>query len=179
MKARPIILTLLVVVIVLFGLIFINPCETTELELVDEIEVVEIEESTDEIIEPTVEVKPIEPPKPVTPVEPSEPNEVTEESDTQHLGKFKLTAYCACVKCCGKWANSLTATGTVPTQGRTIAVDPKVIPYGTQVVINGNTYVAEDCGGAIKGNRIDIFFDNHSEALQFGVRHEDVYLARS
>ena len=176
MKVKSIILILLVAVMILFGIIFINPCKTTELELVDEIEVVEIEESTDEIIEPTVEVKPIEPPKPV---EPSEPNEVTEESDTQHLGKFKLTAYCACVKCCGKWANSLTATGTVPTQGRTIAVDPKVIPYGTQVVINGNTYVAEDCGGAIKGNRIDIFFDNHSEALQFGVRHEDVYLARS
>ncbi len=163
---------------ILFGITFINPCETTEVDLVDEIETVEIEEPIDdvEVIEPTVEVKPIEPLKQV---EPPKPHEVTEESDTQHLGEFKLTAYCACEKCCGKWANSLTATGTIPAQGRTIAVDPKVIPYGTRVVINGHTYVAEDCGGAIKGNRIDIFFDNHAEALQFGVRYEDVYSSRS
>ena len=178
MKVKSIIVVLLLVVMILFGIIFINPCETTEVELIDEVETVEVEEPKDEVevIEPTVEVKPIEPLKQV---EPPKHHEVTEESDTQHLGEFKLTAYCACEKCCGKWANSLTATGTVPTQGRTIAVDPKVIPYGTRVVINGHTYVAEDCGGVIKGNRIDIFFDNHAEALQFGVRHEDVYLTRS
>lgn len=77
------------------------------------------------------------------------------------------TAYCPCVKCCGK-SDGITATGTKATAGRTIAVDPSVIPYGTEVIINGNAYVAEDCGGAIKGNSIDIFFDTHEEALLFG-----------
>lgn len=77
------------------------------------------------------------------------------------------TAYCACEKCCGK-TDGITATGTKATAGRTIAVDPSVIPYGTEVIINGHTYVAEDCGGAIKGNSIDIYFDSHAEALEFG-----------
>ena len=77
------------------------------------------------------------------------------------------TAYCACKDCCGK-TDGITATGTKATAGRTIAVDPTVIPYGAEVVINGRTYIAEDCGGAIKGNRIDVYFDTHAEALQFG-----------
>lgn len=77
------------------------------------------------------------------------------------------TAYCPCAKCCGK-SDGITATGTKATAGRTIAVDPSVIPYGTEVIINGITYVAEDCGGAITGNKIDIFFDNHEDALIFG-----------
>jgi len=77
------------------------------------------------------------------------------------------TAYCPCEKCCGK-SDGVTATGTKATAGRTIAVDPSVIPYGTEVIINGHTYIAEDCGGAVKGNSIDIFFNTHEEARQFG-----------
>ena len=87
-----------------------------------------------------------------------------------------LTAYCPCVKCCGK-SDGITATGTLAKQGRTIAVDPRYISYGTEVVIDGVTYVAEDCGGAIKGsNRIDIFFDDHTSALGFGVKKTNVYI---
>ena len=55
------------------------------------------------------------------------------------------------------------------TTNRTIAVDPTVIPYGSKVVINGQVYVAEDCGGAIKNNRIDIYMGSHAEALNSGV----------
>ncbi len=80
---------------------------------------------------------------------------------------FIATAYCPCKQCSGGYGNG-TSTGTVATAGRTIAVDPSVIPYGSEVIINGHTYVAEDCGGAIKGNRIDIFFNTHEEAEQFG-----------
>ena len=98
------------------------------------------------------------------------------ESNLISMGNFKLTAYCACSRCCGEWTNGITATGTTATQGRTIAVDPNVIPYGTEVVINGNTYIAEDCGGAIKYNKIDIYFDSHQEALNFGVQYADVYI---
>lgn len=96
------------------------------------------------------------------------------------LGEFKLTAYCACKRCCGKGPNDpyygITATGTTATAGRTIAVDPSVIPYGTEVVINGHTYIAEDCGGAIKENRIDIYFETHEDALNFGVQYATVYI---
>ena len=97
--------------------------------------------------------------------------EVTvEEVVEQPTTTFKVTAYCPCVKCCGK-SDGITATGTVATAGRTIAVDPTVIPYGSKVILNGVTYIAEDCGGAIKGNKIDMFFNTHEEALQWGVRY--------
>ena len=103
---------------------------------------------------------------------------VEEETKPAYLdmGEFKLTAYCACEKCCGKWADGITATGTKPVQGRTIAVDIDVIPYGSEVIVNGHTYKAEDCGGSIVGNRIDVYFDNHEEALEFGVQYGQVLL---
>ena len=64
---------------------------------------------------------------------------------------------------------------TRPTAGRTIAVDPNVIPYGTQVEIEGiGVRIAEDTGGAIKGNRIDLLFETHQEALEFGRQTKQV-----
>ena len=94
------------------------------------------------------------------------------------LGKFKLTAYCNCSKCCGKWANGVTATGVMPKEGRTIAVDRNVIPLGSKVIIDGKEYIAEDVGGAIKGNRIDVYFDSHKDALNFGVKHKEVFIVK-
>ena len=108
--------------------------------------------------------------------------EQTEESEYVSLGEFKLTAYCSCEKCCGIWAynrpNGIVygAIGEELKEGYSIAVDPNVIPYGTEVVINDKTYKAQDCGGAIKGNRIDVYFNNHEDALEFGVKHEEVFL---
>lgn len=94
------------------------------------------------------------------------------------LGKYVITAYCTCRICCGVYSgNNRTASGTVPTTNRTIAVDTSVIPFGTKVVINGQVYVAEDRGGAIKGKRIDMFFYTHKEALRWGRRTMEVYLA--
>ena len=84
----------------------------------------------------------------------------------------KLTAYCACERCCLGSADGVTATGTIPVEGRTIAVDPSVIPYGSRVHIFDHVYIAEDCGGAIKGNRIDVYFDKHEDALAFGVKRD-------
>ena len=100
-----------------------------------------------------------------------------EEPKEKNLGKFKLTAYCNCEKCCGK-TDGITSTGTKATQGRTIAVDPKVIGYGSKVKINGKEYIAEDCGGAIKSNHIDVFFNNHQDALDFGVQYANVYIKK-
>lgn len=111
----------------------------------------------------------------LTPIEPAAKSTKADiEPTPKNLGRFKLTAYCACPKCCGASADGLTYTETVATQGRTIAVDPDVIPLGSVVVINGRKYVAEDIGGAIDGKRVDIFFDSHAEALEFGVQYADV-----
>ena len=99
-------------------------------------------------------------------------------SHGKSLGKFVITAYCTCRICCGVYSGgNRTASGTVPTTNRTIAVDTSVIPFGTRVVINGQIYVAEDRGGAIKGKRIDMFFYTHKEALRWGRRTMEVYLA--
>ena len=97
-----------------------------------------------------------------------------ETEGPESLGMFKLTAYCACPKCCGEWADGITYTGTKATEGRTVAVDPDVIPLGSSVYINGHEYVAEDIGGAIKGGRVDIFFNSHADALDFGVQYAEV-----
>lgn len=116
-------------------------------------------------------------------VKADEPTPVAEEvaeptPELQSLGTFKLTAYCPCPKCCGEWADGITYTGTEATAGRTVAVDPKVIPLGSTVYINGSAYVAEDIGGAIKGNRIDVYFPDHKTALQFGVQHAEVEIQK-
>lgn len=90
------------------------------------------------------------------------------------LGMFEVTAYCHCSICCGR-EGQLTASGTYPIAGRTIGVDPEILPYGTEVVINGHAYIAEDTGGAMQGRHIDIFMDSHEEALQFGRRFLEVF----
>ena len=109
------------------------------------------------------------------------------ENKKESLGEFKLTAYCSCEKCCGEWALNRPkdengedivygSTGSILIAGASIAVDPSVIPYGSNVEINGHTYTAQDTGGAIQGNRIDVYFDNHQDALNFGVQYAEVFL---
>ena len=87
-------------------------------------------------------------------------------------GVYKVTAYCACMQCCGK-TNGITASGAKATANHTI-VAPRTFAFGTKVVINGTTYVVEDRGGAIQGNRIDIYMNSHAEALRWGVRYVEV-----
>ena len=99
------------------------------------------------------------------------------KSNYKKVGTFRCTAYCGCGSCCGG-GSGRTASGTVPTAGRTIATDPSIIPLGSKVQINGHTYIAEDTGGAINGNVIDVFFASHSEALQWGVRYLEVYVEK-
>ena len=66
-----------------------------------------------------------------------------------------------------------------PDRGRTIAVDPSVIPLGSRVFIEGyGVFIAEDTGGAIKGNKIDIAVSTHERANELGVQYANVYLLK-
>lgn len=87
-----------------------------------------------------------------------------------YLGTFTLTAYCNCAQCCGT-AGNLTASGTVPTAGRTVAMAG--VPFGTQLLINGTVYTVEDLGTPY--GHVDIYCSSHSEALAFGLQSAEVY----
>lgn len=97
-------------------------------------------------------------------------SESTNSGQGKYLGNFTLTAYCNCAQCCGT-AGNLTASGTVPAAGRTVAMAG--VPFGTQLLINGNVYTVEDLGTPY--GHVDIFFDNHSDALSFGLQSAEVY----
>lgn len=101
----------------------------------------------------------------------------TQEPTMQSLGVFELTAYCPCSQCSSSWSRT-TATGTTATAGRTIGVNPDIIPYGTHVMINGHEYIAEDTGGAMreKPYLIDVFMESHEEALIFGRQKAEVFI---
>lgn len=112
------------------------------------------------------------------PIETTTTTTTIEEPELTSLGSFKVTAYCCCQKCCGKApthsAYGLTASGTKATEGRTVAVDPDIIPLGTTVYLNNIPYIAEDTGSAIKGNKIDLFINDHQRAKVFGVQEMEV-----
>lgn len=98
--------------------------------------------------------------------------------------KFPLpVAYCSCEKCCGTWAENrpdgivYTASGAVAQEGVTIAADWDVLPPGTVVYIDGlGERVVQDRGGAIKGNAVDVYFEDHDEALVFGRQTVRLYI---
>lgn len=94
-----------------------------------------------------------------------------ESASGKYLGNFKLTAYCNCAVCCGRWAGGPTASGKMPVQGRTIATG--VLPFGTKLNIGGKIYTVEDRGTPY--GHIDIYMERHADAEEFGVRYADVY----
>lgn len=91
------------------------------------------------------------------------------------LGSYRLTAYCPCRSCSEGWGRR-TSSGALASAGHTVAVDPKVIPIGSRLLINGTVYTAEDVGGGVKGKHIDVFFDTHAQARQFGSQAAEIYL---
>ena len=168
----------------------IDTAEPTEETILDTTEQI-IEETTVSMTvsteEPTIATEVTTEP-PVIETEPPATTEPDRPDDSLiSLGTFKLTAYCGCRKCCGKYADNrpvdengnVIVTGSIGVRliaGVSISVDPSVIPYGTQVVINGHTYIAHDTGGNIKGNRIDVYFDTHQDALNFGAKKAEVFI---
>ena len=112
----------------------------------------------------------------------------SEEYEFVYLGSYKLTAYCACEICCDGYASNrpkdangnpivYTASGAIAQEGVTIGVDPKVIPYGTDVYISGLGWrKAQDTGGGIGTNHIDIYMGSHEVALNSGLTRGDVWV---
>ena len=94
------------------------------------------------------------------------------------LGTFKTTAYCPCYQCSEGWGRQ-TSSGALATANHTVAVDRRVIPMGTRLLINGKEYVAQDVGGGVKGNHIDIYFNTHGETREHGVRNAEVFIIQS
>ena len=106
------------------------------------------------------------------PVMPDTPPAAPQAAEDKLPGEDVPTSGCA----------DLTAE-PVATEGRTVAVDPNVIPYGTTIEViypDGSRarYVAEDCGGAIKAQRLDVFFADHQTAREYGVRTAYVFLVQ-
>lgn len=91
---------------------------------------------------------------------------------TAYYGACRITFYCGCSQCCGQWAGGPTASGAMPTPGRTVANG--VLPFGTRVLIEGQEYVVEDRG--VSGDQFDIYVSDHQEALNRGLYYADVYI---
>ena len=99
-----------------------------------------------------------------------------QETKYQYLGTFLLTGYDDCYQCQEEFAGT-TALGIPPRANHTIAVDPSIIPLGSHVLINDIEYVAEDVGGGVKQNHIDIFVGSHAETYSdFCNGYAEVYL---
>ncbi|OHB75292.1 MAG: hypothetical protein A2Z25_12785 [Planctomycetes bacterium RBG_16_55_9] len=106
-------------------------------------------------------------------------SEVTQEpADEWQTVRMRVTAYCPCSSCCGQYADGMTACGHVIQPGETFVAADKRYAFGTEMLIpgydHGRAVKVLDRGGAIKGDRIDVFFPSHQEALEWGVQHLDV-----
>ena len=100
----------------------------------------------------------------------------TDEQPPIYLGKYQITHYCSCEKCCDI-AGRPTASGKMPREGVTVAAD-KSIPFGTTLIIDGHEYTVEDRGGAVTGNHIDVFVNDHERARKLGTKYLNVYMKK-
>jgi 3D (Asp-Asp-Asp) domain-containing protein len=95
--------------------------------------------------------------------------------------QMRVTAYCPCSKCCGEYADGVTASGHKIQPGDTFVAADKRYSFNTEMVVPGYSFSQPvkvlDRGGAIKDNRLDLFFHTHAEALEWGVQYLDVQVS--
>lgn len=103
------------------------------------------------------------------------------ENITPIITTLNTSAYCPCEICCGK-TDGRTASGKMATAWHTVAAG-KGYPIGTIIYIpalsdkpNGGWFEVEDRGGAISNEKMDVFFNTHEEAIQFGRKSLDAYI---
>lgn len=94
-----------------------------------------------------------------------------------NMGECKITYYCPCEICSEGWGHQ-TSSGATARSGHTVAVDPDVFDIGSKILIDGIVYTAEDIGGGVQGDHVDIFVDTHEETLEGGVKYKDVKVIR-
>ncbi len=110
--------------------------------------------------------------------QPSAPSAIVPAPATK-IVRMRVTAYCACEKCCGEWADGITASGRPVTHnGGKFVAAPPAIAYGTMVRIPGyaagESVPVIDRGGSITSGRLDVYFPSHTQALRWGVKMLDV-----
>lgn len=106
--------------------------------------------------------------------------------EVKKLGVLRVTAYCSCYQCCGKWSvgNTDPVIGAmgVPLICNLSCASTSDIPFGTKLLINGNTYIVQDRTASWiydkYGTCVDIYFDVHSDAVQFGLNHYEVQIIK-
>lgn len=108
-----------------------------------------------------------------TAVMPKEPLQAITPGRGASLGMFVTTGYCLCEECSGGF--ELTYSGTVPQAGHTVSADISLFPIGTRLMIGNTVYTVEDIGSNVKGNHIDIYYNNHEEAMAHGRKTEEVF----
>lgn len=87
---------------------------------------------------------------------------------------FVTTGYCICEECSGGF--DLTYSGTVPQARHTISADITRFPIGTRLMIHDIIYTVEDIGSNVIGEHIDIYYDNHEDAVAHGKQIEEVFM---
>lgn len=103
--------------------------------------------------------------------------DVSVEMIQEPLGEFRISYYCACEKCCGQYANGITASGAPCQEGVTVACD--VLPIGTLVNIDGHIYTVQDRFGDFDGEKkIDVYIEDHDRAAALGVHTTRVFLVK-
>lgn len=98
-----------------------------------------------------------------------------------NMGECKITAYCPCKICSDNWGHQ-TFSGKTARSNHTVAIDRTVFDIGSKIKIGDTIYVAEDVGGKVKGDHVDIFFDTHEEVEAFadgkGIEYKNVWVIR-
>lgn len=134
-----------------------------------------LEASDPLMVEPIPEtVQAAEAPPAAIEIKDAAPAETVPAERWESLGTWKLTAYCPLECCNGKGRAWTTASGAPMEPGKTVAVGG--LPFGTELMINGQIHVVQDRG--VKGKHVDILFPDHDSALAFGVKKAEVFIKR-